>query len=962
MVELLTPEALQFLHELHRQFEPRRVAILKARKEISHSIQAILESAPESQKRTAGDWKVAKVPDALKVRCVEITGPAEAKMVINALNSGADVFMADFEDSLAPTWSNILEGHRTLQAALRRTLTFTNEAEKTYALKPHGLATLIVRPRGWHLPEPRLLVDGEAMSASLFDFGLYLFHGGKIGVETGRGPFYYLPKLESADEARLWRDVFVWSERRLALPDLTIRATVLIETLPAALQMEEILFELRDFIIGLNAGRWDYLFSMIKSISGTPFEVTFPDRGKLTMDVPFMRRYAEKIVAVCNRRGAQPIGGMSALIPSRKDVEKNERALASVRSDKEREVRQGFVGTWVAHPDLVPIAQAAFEVKDHFQPIGVPSKPQTEPSDLLPRHDEEPFVSMKPTLSGALFNIDVSLRYLAHWLGGLGAVAIHGLMEDAATAEISRAQLWQWRKNRVVLDNDETVTGGWLMSQIRACSVEIEADIKQNSLSIAESDLKMAEELLIDLVLDESGSFIPFLTLPAMDRLKITKRDNFMTTAKFDFSRTATELEQTWKSQPRWAGIKRPYSAAEVLKLQSKVKIEYTLASRGAARLWLDLTLKPYVHTMGAMTGAQAVQYAKAGLEALYLSGWQVAGDANLSGQTYPDQSLYPSNSVPNVVRRINNALTRMDQIERCEGKVDRDFYLPIVADAEAGFGGPLHAFELMKSMIEAGAAGVHFEDQLASEKKCGHLGGKVLVPTSTFVRTLTAARLAADVLDVPSLIIARTDSLGATLLTSDIDPADRPFLTGERTSEGYFRVRPGMGPAIARGLAYAPFADLLWVETSTPDLNEAREFAEAIHKVYPGKLLAYNCSPSFNWKKNLDSKTIAKFQTELASMGYKFQFITLAGWHLLNHHSFQLAEAYKDRGMSAYVELQEAEFDAEKSGYTATRHQREVGTGYFDQVLMAATSGQASTGALSHSTETEQFAIPVQH
>lgn len=428
----------------------------------------------------------------------------------------------------------------------------------------------------------------------------------------------------------------------------------------------------------------------------------------------------------------------------------------------------------------------------------------------------------------------------------------------------------------------------------------------------------------------------------------------------FDFRRTAAELEKEWKTNSRWKGITRPYSAAEVLKLQSRVEVQHTWAARGAARLWQDLNTRDYVHTMGAMTGGQAVQYAKAGLQALYLSGWQVAGDANLSAQTYPDQSLYPSNSVPAVVRRINNALTRMDQVERSEGKIDRDLFVPIVADAEAGFGGPLHAFELMKSMIESGAAGVHFEDQLASEKKCGHLGGKVLVPTSTFVRTLTAARLASDVLNVPTLIIARTDSLGATLITSDIDPEDRAFLTGERTSEGYFRVKPGMEAAIARGLAYAPYADLVWVETSTPDLKEAKQFAEAIHKKYPGKLLAYNCSPSFNWKKNLDDQTIAKFQKELGAMGYKFQFITLAGWHLLNHHSFQLAEAYKERGMSAYVELQEAEFQAEARGggmgYTATRHQREVGTGYFDQVLMTATQGASSTGALAHSTEAEQF------
>jgi isocitrate lyase len=406
----------------------------------------------------------------------------------------------------------------------------------------------------------------------------------------------------------------------------------------------------------------------------------------------------------------------------------------------------------------------------------------------------------------------------------------------------------------------------------------------------------------------------------------------------------------------RWQGIKRPYSPQEVENLRPSVQVRHTLAEVGAEKLWNLLNTGDYVNTMGAMTGAQAAQFVKGGVKALYLSGWQVAADANLSGQTYPDQSLYPANSVPAVVRRINNALIRADQVERSEGKVSTDWLAPIVADAEAGFGGPLHAFELMKSMIEAGAAGVHFEDQLASEKKCGHLGGKVLVPTSTFIRTLVAARLAADVLNVPTLIIARTDSLGATLITSDIDPYDKPYLTGERTSEGYFRVKPGIESSIARGLAYAPYADLLWMETSKPDLKEARDFAEAIHKKFPGKLLAYNCSPSFNWQKNLDSVTIAKFQRELGAMGYKFQFITLAGWHLLNLHSFELAQSYSEVGMPAYVALQEREFAREVNGYTATRHQREVGTGYFDKVLMAVTEGQASTSALKHSTEEEQF------
>ncbi|RME10665.1 MAG: isocitrate lyase [Ardenticatenia bacterium] len=416
------------------------------------------------------------------------------------------------------------------------------------------------------------------------------------------------------------------------------------------------------------------------------------------------------------------------------------------------------------------------------------------------------------------------------------------------------------------------------------------------------------------------------------------------------------ELEYRWQTDPRWQGIKRNYTAEDVVRLRTSLPIEYSLARYGAERLWNMLQTEPYVHTFGAVTGAQAVQMVKAGLKSIYLSGWQTAADANLAGQTYPDQSLYPSNSVPTLVRRFNNALMRADQIHRIEGDTSIDWYVPIVADAEAGFGGPLHAFELMKAMIEAGAAGVHFEDQLAAEKKCGHLGGKVLVPTSQFIRVLTAARLAADVLDVPTVLIARTDALSATLLTSDIDEYDRPFITGERTPEGYYRVRNGLEAAIARGLAYAPYADLLWFETSTPDLDEARQFAEAIHKEYPGKLLAYNCSPSFNWKRHLDDDTIAKFQRELGAMGYKFQFITLAGWHLLNYHTFQLARDYDQRDMAAYVELQQAEFAAEKDGYTATRHQREVGTGYFDTVLTTITGGEASTAALHGSTEAEQF------
>ncbi|HEX6040569.1 isocitrate lyase [Longimicrobium sp.] len=424
------------------------------------------------------------------------------------------------------------------------------------------------------------------------------------------------------------------------------------------------------------------------------------------------------------------------------------------------------------------------------------------------------------------------------------------------------------------------------------------------------------------------------------------------------FDAQANDLDIKWMTDARWQGITRPYSAEEVVKLRGSLRVENTLARHGAERLWKALNQDEPVRTFGALTGAQAVQMVKGGLQAIYLSGWQVAGDNNLSGQTYPDQSLYPSNSVPAVVKRLNNALMRADQVEWAEkGEAQRDWMVPIVADAEAGFGGPLHAFELTKQMIEAGAAGVHFEDQLASEKKCGHLGGKVLVPTSQFERTLIAARLASDVLDIPTVLIARTDADSATLITSDVDERDRPFITGDRTAEGYFRVKSGLDAAIARALAYAPLADLLWCETSTPDLDDARRFAEAVHAQFPGKMLAYNCSPSFNWSKHLDAHTIAKFQRELGAMGYKFQFITLAGWHLINLHTFELARAYGEQGMPAYVALQEQEFGLEGAGYTATKHQREVGAGYFDQVLMTVTAGQASTAALEGSTEQAQFA-----
>lgn len=422
------------------------------------------------------------------------------------------------------------------------------------------------------------------------------------------------------------------------------------------------------------------------------------------------------------------------------------------------------------------------------------------------------------------------------------------------------------------------------------------------------------------------------------------------------FAAVVGDLQVRWDFEERWQGIRRAYSPQDVLSLRGSLQIEHTVARAGAERLWSLLHTEPFIRTFGALTGSQAVQMVKAGLKAIYLSGWQVAADANLAGQTYPDQSLYPSDSAPKLIKRLNNALIRADQIAHMNGEHDGHWMAPIVADAEAGFGGPIHSFELMKSMIEAGAAGVHFEDQLASEKKCGHMGGKVLVPTSQFIRTLTAARLAADVLDVPTLLMARTDARDATLLMSDVDERDGRFLTGERTAEGYHVVRGGMEAATARALAYAPYADILWCETSEPDLEEAARFAEAVHAEFPGKLLAYNCSPSFNWRQHLTNDEIARFQDDLAELGYRFQFITLAGWHLVNYHTFDLARAYGAEGMAAYSRLQNREFASEVHGYTATKHQAEVGAGYFDRVMQAVSGGNASTLALVGSTEEMQF------
>ncbi|WP_216635841.1 isocitrate lyase [Bdellovibrio bacteriovorus] len=940
--ELITPDAANFLISLHEKFDGLRRHMLMKRKTL---VNEFCEGArPQFLEKTRSiresDWKIAEAPKDLQDRRVEITGPAEPKMIINALNSGAQVFMADFEDSLSPTWFNLLNGQEALQKAVRRTLTHRNENGKEYKLNKN-IATLVVRPRGLHLDEQHFMIRGEPISGALFDFGLYMFHNAKELIKRGTGPYFYLAKLENHEEATWWADVFKFTEEKLEIPSGTIRATVLIETITAAFEMDEILFALKDYAAGLNAGRWDYIFSLIKKFHACP-EFVLSERARVTMTTPFMEAYCKLLVQTCHKRGAHAMGGMAAFIPNRQDPDLTKNAIHKVAEDKSREVRLGFDGTWVAHPDLVPVAFAEFTrvLADRPHQKHVSPRGPVFAEDLL-KVPKDIHVSEE----GVRTNISITLRYLDKWLSGIGAAALDNLMEDAATAEISRSQLWQWLHHHVVLTDGSPLTYGRYKLLLQEEIFNLESQDVPH--------LKKAVSLLNYMVLTED--FPNFLTTMAYEQL--TKAESKEIEMVNGMEAHKKSVDAQWATDERWKGVKRNYGSAEVAKLRTSIPVQYTLAEMGAKKLWGLLKNSPYVNTFGAMTGGQAAQMVKAGLQAIYVSGWQVAADANLSGQTYPDQSLYPSNSVPNLVRRINNSFMRADQIANQTGKDMRgeDWYAPIVADAEAGFGGPLHAFELMKSMIEAGAAGVHFEDQLAAEKKCGHMAGKVLIPTSNFIRTLQAARLATDVLGVPTVIIARTDALSATLMTSDIDPADHPFLTGERTPEGYHVIRGGLEYAIARAIAYAPWADVLWFETSKPDMKEAETFAKEVHKKYPEKILAYNCSPSFNWKMHLSDGEIAEFQDHLGKLGYKFQFITLAGWHLVNYHTFDLAHRYSTDGMTAYVELQEQEFEAAEKGYTAVKHQAEVGTGYFDEVLQVITEGQGSTGALKGSTE-EQF------
>jgi malate synthase len=952
-LELFDEKFLKLLTTVHRKMEIRRNQLLAVRRRHQQyydqgGIPRTDTINSESQK---SDWKVASVPEDLKVRRVEITGPVnDTKMVINMLSRNADgaradMAMLDFEDSMFPSWENVIDGYYNVIGAASSKLSYQKDKEsKVYTINPEDMAGLMVRVRGLHLQEVNVKIDGQYVSAGLFDLVMCFYHTARKLIKLGKTPKYYVPKIEYPREACWWNDLFCSVQEELGFARGTLRATFLIETLPAAFNMEEILFELREHVVGMNVGRWDKIFSDIKTLKNHPSRIS-PDRGEINMKKFWMENYAKKLVNVCHRRGAFAIGGMSAFTPG-KDEEIREQQTKRVIADKSNEFKLGHDGCWVSHPYFIGPAMECFPKKNQIEFIDhdFPAHPNLMMEGSGPR-----------TLHGLRTNIQVAIAYLIGMSKGLGCVAYNNMMEDLATLEISRAQVWQWKNYGVVLDDWEVVNDELIKDIFHKEQQKFLAEILENEF--LNEDQKVEEIRLLQKATDDGASLFTATTLePFLTTTSPLTNEATQTLERKTNMTDAAEMETTWNKDKRWNGVTRDYTPAEVLKLRGSYKIEHSLARLGAENLWRLLETENYINALGALTGNQAVQQVRAGLKAIYLSGWQVAADANLAGEMYPDQSLYPSDSVPNVVKKINQALIRADQVESAEGNITREWLAPIVADAEAGFGGVLNAYELMKQMIAAGAAGVHFEDQLASEKKCGHLGGKVLVPTSEFIKKLTAARLAADVMNTPTLIIARTDAQAATLLTSDIDPADHKFLTGERTPEGFYRIKNGMDIAIARGLAYAPYADLVWCETSTPDLQEAKLFADSIHAKFPGKMLAYNCSPSFNWKKKLDAPTIASFQRELGAMGYKFQFVTLAGFHSLNYSMYSLAHQYKELGMSAYSALQEQEFAAEAIGYTATKHQREVGTGYFDLVSNTVTQGLSSTTALKGSTEEEQF------
>jgi malate synthase A/isocitrate lyase len=1057
-IEILTPSALGFVHELSKEFEITRQSLLETRKHRQDEIKAgkLPKFLPGTKYIRESDWKIAPIPEILQDRRVEITGPVERKMVINALNSGANCFMADFEDSNSPTWTNNIEGQLNLRDAVDGTIKYKSPEGKEYELN-NNVATLFVRPRGWHMTENHVTIDDKPISASLFDFGLYFYHNARKLSLQNKGPFFYLPKIESHLEARLWNDVFNFSQNNLGIPKGTIKSTVLIETILAAFEMDEILYELKDHSAGLNCGRWDYIFSFMKKLKDQHGFI-LPDRGQITMTQPFLKAYVDLLIQTCHKRGAHAIGGMSAFIPIKSDPHANNKAIGAVMEDKLRELNAGHDGTWVAHPGLVPVAKSVF---DRIRPNQLYVKKEDvdiKSDDLL----KLPEGSI--TENGLRHNISVGIQYLESWLRGNGCVPIFNLMEDAATAEISRYQVWNWiHQHAKFSDNGQEITKELVRDLIKDELNKIYHSMGQDKYK--NSKFVLAGQLFQDMC--TSNEPPEFITLPAYQHITNTKPSN-------ENIQEVEEIE-TWFKSPRFDEIKRNYTAEDVLKLRGTLKREYpsNILAHKAWKMFTELRDRNgYSSTFGALDPIQVVQMAKH-LTSIYVSGWQCSSTASTSNEPGPDLADYPMDTVPNKVEHLFKAQEfhdRKQKLERSQMTQQErnrtesvDYFRPIIADGDTGHGGLTAVMKLTKMFIEKGAAGIHFEDQKPGTKKCGHLAGKVLVSTQEHIDRLCAARLQADIMGTETIIVARTDAEAATLIDSNIDTRDQPYILGTtntdleplnltiqnalnrgatkdeiqkiteqwnqnaelctyyeavvrdikvnslrecvsnntwdlvteymkstleewqrvgkkldylearkvanqmgfnpswdcekpRTREGYYLIKNGVDICIDRGLAFKPYADILWMETKTPDLNQAREFAEGIRKVYPNAMLAYNLSPSFNWSAHgLSDRDIEEFQDKLASYGYVWQFVTVAGFHANGLITTKLARDFgTGRKMLAYVnDIQREETNANVETLT---HQKWSGTALIDAQINLVTGGTSSTLSMGKGVTETQF------
>ncbi|WP_408629707.1 hemerythrin domain-containing protein [Anaeromyxobacter oryzisoli] len=924
--EVLTPGALAFVVELVRTFRPRVEGLLERRADLQRRRDAgeRLDFLAATAELRAADWTAAPIPADLQDRRVELTGPVDRDGLAAALGSGATGFVADLEDATSPTWRNVVEAQLALAVAAHGATEQAAPGGASVRRSGGRSAVLMVRPRGWHRVEEHVLVDGRAAPAALWDFGVHFWRGARALVAKGSGPYFELAKLEDHLEARLWNDVFVRAQARVGLPRGTVRATCAIETLPAAFEMDEILWELREHAAGLSCGRASYVRSFVERLGADP-RMVLPDPASIPLGRGFLRAHARLLVQTCHRRGVHALGGPAARLLAGGGPGADARALAAVRACVLREVADGHDGTRVAHPGLVPVARAIFDER-----VKTPNPLRRRREAARVTADE----LLRPpqgarTEAGLRLSVRASIRILAAWLHGSGRIPLHGVLEDVATAELSCALAWQWIHHGAPMEDGQALT----VERLRTIVAE-EVDRIRLEVGDARFAAGRFEEAR---ALFERASTGPelgeLLTVRGYGLLEASPAQAGPAQADPRAASDAAGSAAPAHPDPRrWEGIVRGHGRADVERLRGSVRIELTLARMGAERLWALLHSEPYVNALCALTGGQAAQMVKAGFQAVHAG--RLPADAN--ADACPGRNRPGASSIAERVRRINRALQRADQREHAEGRHGTYWFAPVVAGVEAGAGRPLDAFERVKDAIEAGAAAVHLGDEVASAERRGRPGGKVLVPTSTFVRTLTAARLAADVADVPTVLVARTVATGAALVTSDADPRDAPFLVpGERSAEGFHRFRGGLDAAIARGLAYAPHADLIWCEALAPDLHEARRFAEGIHARFPGKLLAYDCAPLAR-SRRLDAATGARFQRELCAMGYRLQLATLAGLRALDHSARRL----EARGMAAFAELRQRELEPARHGSPAGGGRRAAGAGYLARVAAIVAGG----------------------